>query len=129
MPSQGVINSKNAHKIRLISIIEAANNPCIENSRELLDERGVIVIPDFIANPGGIIAAYVEMSSTISIEENIKSKKKVLEAKAYTKKQIEENTVNLLSLVNSYTIAPFQAGRYLALNAIFKKASKPLQIF
>jgi glutamate dehydrogenase (NAD(P)+) len=38
-------------------IIEGANLPTTESARTILHERGVIVIPDFIANAGGIVAA------------------------------------------------------------------------
>ena len=117
---QDVIDNSNVEKIQSRYLVEAANNPCIENSRDILNSRGILVIPDFIANPGGIVAAYVEMSSSISAEENARTKAKVLEAKRYTKVKIEENTTKLLDLIEEHKVSPFQAGRYLALSAIFK---------
>ena len=38
-------------------VVEGANLPTTEPARQLLHQRGVVVVPDFIANAGGIVAA------------------------------------------------------------------------
>lgn len=117
---QEVINDLNAAKIQARYVIEAANNPCVGNSRGILQKQGILVIPDFIANPGGIVAAFVEMSSNTTTEENIKTKSKVIEAKNYAFMKIQENTSKLLDLMQNYGVGSIEAGRYLALAGIFK---------
>jgi glutamate dehydrogenase (NAD(P)+) len=38
-------------------VVEGANLPTTPAAKEILDERGVVVVPDFVANAGGIVAA------------------------------------------------------------------------
>ena len=55
-----VINEKNVDEIEAKLIVEAANIPATYEIEKELHERGVLVIPDFIANAGGVISSYVE---------------------------------------------------------------------
>jgi len=55
-----VINEKNVDRIKAKVIVEAANIPAALESEEQLHERGVLVVPDFIANAGGVISSYAE---------------------------------------------------------------------
>ena len=59
----GVINDKTAlklldHGIRII--VEAANIPTLPSADEYLNKNGVWIIPDFLANAGGVIGSFVE---------------------------------------------------------------------
>ena len=72
-------------------MVEGANNPLTPEARTGLHERGVTVIPDIIANPGGAIAAFVELTSEISNEENIRTRAKVAEAKEFTRHKVAAN--------------------------------------
>ena len=55
-------------------------------------------IPDFIANPGGAIAAYVELVSEVDDEETTKPRAKVTEAKEFTERTVAELFRQLLEL-------------------------------
>jgi len=55
-----VINERNADKIEARLIVEAANIPATHESEERLHEKGVLVVPDIIANAGGVISSYAE---------------------------------------------------------------------
>ncbi|MFU8766908.1 MAG: Glu/Leu/Phe/Val family dehydrogenase [Candidatus Methanoperedens sp.] len=55
-----VINEGNSDVIDAGLIIEAANIPITEKAEKILHDRGILVIPDFIANAGGVITASVE---------------------------------------------------------------------
>jgi glutamate dehydrogenase/leucine dehydrogenase len=57
-----VINKRNADKIQAKLISEAANIPITPEAEEILFERGIISVPDFIANAGGVIAGIVDRS-------------------------------------------------------------------
>lgn len=118
--AQDVIDKDNVNKIRARYVVEGANNPCSEEARTKLFERGVLVIPDFIANSGGIMAAFIEMTSKVSVEENIKTKKKVEEAKNLTIRKIDENVVELMRIAENLKIELVHAGRYLVFKNIFK---------
>ena len=55
-----VINERNTNKIKAKLIVEAANIPATYETEKRLHERGVLVIPDIIANVGGVISSYAE---------------------------------------------------------------------
>ena len=56
----GVITSSNAEKISANVIIEGANSPTTVNADKILKDNGVLIIPDILANAGGITASYFE---------------------------------------------------------------------
>src|SRR5205085_2804087 len=56
----GVITEENAPRIKASLIVEAANAPVEPKADEILDEHGVIVLPDILANAGGVTASYFE---------------------------------------------------------------------
>ena len=56
----GVINSSNAENIQAKIIVEGANSPTTLNADKKLRDNGVILIPDILANAGGVTASYFE---------------------------------------------------------------------
>jgi glutamate dehydrogenase (NAD(P)+) len=56
----GVITKENAPRIKAPLIIEAANAPTNMDADEVLDQRGILVVPDILANAGGVTASYFE---------------------------------------------------------------------
>ena len=115
---QDVITIDNCEKIAARYLVEGANNPTSFAAYDVLYARNVVMIPDIIANPGGIIAAFTEMTTTITAEENTKNRSIVLAAKDYTRSKIRENVALLLTLVEQEGIASCYAARYLALKNI-----------
>ena len=57
---ENVITSKNASKVRARVICEGANGPTTAGADSVLDEKGVFVIPDILANAGGVTVSYFE---------------------------------------------------------------------
>ena len=57
---ENVITEDNADKIRAKYIIAMANGPITEKAQEILEKNGKIIIPDFLANAGGVTASYFE---------------------------------------------------------------------
>lgn len=55
-----VINKTNYQKIRAKIIVEAANIPVNEEIEEELYKKGILIVPDFVANAGGVISSYAE---------------------------------------------------------------------
>ncbi len=56
----GVINKDNADRIKAGVIVEAANSPTTFDADDLLHQRGVVILPDILANAGGVTGSYFE---------------------------------------------------------------------
>lgn len=74
------INESNADKIRAEIIIEAANGPVTAEADQILEERGIVVVPDILANAGGVVVSYFEWVQNIQsvswTEESVNEKLK-----------------------------------------------------
>ncbi|MBI4018356.1 MAG: Glu/Leu/Phe/Val dehydrogenase [Candidatus Aenigmarchaeota archaeon] len=55
-----VINAGNADRIKAKIIVEGANIPATPEIEARLHKRGILVVPDFVANAGGVISSYAE---------------------------------------------------------------------
>lgn len=57
---EGVINEGNANKINARIIIEMANGPITPEADQILNKKGIMVLPDIYANSGGVTVSYLE---------------------------------------------------------------------
>jgi glutamate dehydrogenase (NAD(P)+) len=57
---EGQITARNAGAIKAQFIIEGANGPTTPDADGILNERGVVVVPDILANAGGVVVSYFE---------------------------------------------------------------------
>jgi glutamate dehydrogenase (NAD(P)+) len=57
---QNVIRGDNAPQVKARLIIEGANNPMTLEADDMLRERGVFIVPDILANAGGVTVSYFE---------------------------------------------------------------------
>ena len=57
---QGVLNADTAKDVKAKIVIEGANNPTTIEGDEILRERGIFIVPDILANAGGVTVSYFE---------------------------------------------------------------------
>jgi glutamate dehydrogenase (NAD(P)+) len=58
--TENQIRGRNAGNIRAKIIVEGANGPTTQRADEILHEKGVLVVPDILANAGGVTVSYFE---------------------------------------------------------------------
>lgn len=84
---EGQINVSNAAKIRAKIVVEGANGPTTPEADDILNDNGVFVVPDVLANAGGVTVSYFEwvqdFSSFFWSEEEINSRLERLMREAY----------------------------------------------
>ncbi len=61
-----VITVKNADKVRAPIIIEGANGPTTYEADQILQKKGIVIAPDFLANGGGVVVSYYEWVQDLS---------------------------------------------------------------
>lgn len=61
----GVLTKENAKEVRATLVVEGANAPTTPDADEILHERGVVVVPDILANAGGVTVSYFEWAQNI----------------------------------------------------------------
>ena len=62
---EGAIDSERARDVKARVIVEGANGPTTPRADEILRERGVITVPDILANAGGVTVSYFEWAQNI----------------------------------------------------------------
>lgn len=78
---EDVINEKNMKNIKAKIIVEMANGPITPVAQHYLTKKGVIIVPDILANSGGVAASFMEW------EQNLKN---TTYKKAYVLKRLEK---------------------------------------
>lgn len=72
------INGTNADKIQAKLIVEAANGPTAAEADPILNDKGVVIVPDILSNAGGVVVSYFEWVQNIQsvswTEEEVNAK-------------------------------------------------------
>jgi glutamate dehydrogenase (NAD(P)+) len=104
------IKTKDVDKIKAKIIVEGSNIPMSEQVEELLHKKGVLIVPDFVANAGGVISSYVEYTGG-----NEKKMFKLVDSK------IRKNTLHVLKTAKKNKVTPRHAALEIAEKRILKK--------
>lgn len=98
-----VIHTDNAQQIKAKLILQGANIPATPEAEQILHERGVLNVPDFIANAGGVICAAVEYHGGSESD-----------ARAQIAEKIRRNTQEVLTRMREEKVTPRLAANELA---------------
>jgi glutamate dehydrogenase (NADP+) len=83
-----VINKENASRVNAKVVLELANGPTTSEADDILHEKKILVLPDVLANSGGVIVSYFEWQQNLKNEsweeEDIKIKLKERMVSAFT---------------------------------------------
>jgi glutamate dehydrogenase/leucine dehydrogenase len=97
----GVINAKNADRIKATLVVEAANGPTTPAADDILNHNNVTVVPDILANAGGVTVSYFEWVQNIQQfrwdvdQVNFELKKRMSKATNQVFARAEQETVTL----------------------------------
>jgi glutamate dehydrogenase (NAD(P)+) len=104
-----VVNEGNAQRLKTKLVVQGANIPFTVGAEKLLHERGVLVVPDFIANAGGVICAAMEYHGASQSA-----------AFAAIEEKLRANTKQVLETVTAKKLLPREAAMQLALGRVKK---------
>ncbi|MEK7550562.1 MAG: Glu/Leu/Phe/Val dehydrogenase [Patescibacteria group bacterium] len=110
---ENAINEKNVKKVKARLIFEMANGPTTSGAEEYLIKKGVDVIPDILANAGGVTGSYFEWKQNLEgtkwSKEKVFKKLKIFMAKAFD---------DVYEVASKKKISYRRAAGYLALKRI-----------
>jgi len=113
----GVLTRDVAREVRAKVIVEAANAPTLPEADEVLEQRGVTVIPDILANAGGVTVSYFEWTQNLQClrwtENEVNSRLRQIMSTAYA---------TIRSLVQSRKLGWRTAAYIVALGRVAKAA-------
>jgi len=98
-----VIDESNAHRLRTRLVIEGANIPLTHGAERYLHEKGILCVPDFIANAGGVICAAMEYKGATESA-----------ALAAIEEKVRRNTETVLTTARNDKILPREAAVRIA---------------
>ncbi|MGH2976885.1 MAG: Glu/Leu/Phe/Val family dehydrogenase, partial [Gaiellaceae bacterium] len=104
-----VITEENAERIKASIICEGANGPVTPTADAILEEKGVLVLPDILANAGGVVVSYFEWVQGLQEyfwkEVEVNAKLNDIMSKAFDETWETAQTRNLPMRVAAYGLA------------------------
>jgi len=108
-----VINEKNVGKVKAKIVVEAANIPVKLDSEIVLHKKGILVVPDMVANAGGVISSYTEHIGGTNEQ-----------AFAMISEKVKKNTKLVLEKSKNESISPRDAAMAIAKERVLAAMAK-----
>ena len=113
------ITKENAHKIKAKIIVELANNPINAEAEKILSQKNILIVPDILANAGGVLASYFEW------QENVEGiKMSYAESVNTLVSKMKKATGKILKLSKNKKVSMREAAYMIALGRIAKALKK-----
>ena len=110
---EGQINKNNAYDIKAKIILEGANGPTTVDADEILKEKETFVIPDILANSGGVMVSYLEWVQ--NLQRYFFSEEEVL---AKTEKKLKHAFWEVIKTMKDYKVSMREAAYILAVGSV-----------
>ena len=120
----GVITAEVAEKMGARLIVEAANGPTLPEADPILERRGIVVIPDILANAGGVTASYFEWAQSrqgFAWEGDLVAErlKRVMSAPPSTRCGVGRNELKVTPRRGAVAVALERVGEAIELRGLF----------
>jgi glutamate dehydrogenase (NAD(P)+) len=113
-----VIREDNAPRIKAKLVVQGSNIPATPAAEAILHERGILVVPDIVANGGGVISSYAELKG-YGIEE----------ALSLVEQRITKATKMILERAQSSSSTPRDAAMAIAKERVLKAMARRAPVF
>jgi glutamate dehydrogenase (NAD(P)+) len=120
---EGVLTRANAGRVRAKIVAEGANGPTTPEADDILSDKGVLLVPDILANAGGVTVSYFEWVQDLQEffweESEINQRLHHIMARAYKEVSMKAHELKISMRTAAYALAVDQVARATEVRGIY----------